>query len=64
MCYSTCTVNKAENEAVVKRFLAENSEFSAEDFSVGELESNAGMLTLLPNLNGTDGFFVAKLRKK
>lgn len=64
LCYSTCTLNKAENEAVVKRFLEGNSEFSPEDFSIGTLESADGMLTLLPNLHGTDGFFVAKLRKK
>ena len=64
LCYSTCTLNKAENEAVVKRFLAENDNFMAEDFKVGTLESSAGMLTLYPNVHGTDGFFVAKLRKK
>ncbi len=64
LCYSTCTLNMAENEAVVKRFLAENNNFTAEDFSVSTLESTDGMLTLYPNVHGTDGFFVAKFRKK
>lgn len=64
LCYSTCTLNKAENEAVVERFLASNNEFTAEEFAVGELESRCGMLTLMPHVHGTDGFFVAKLRKK
>lgn len=64
LLYSTCTVNKAENEAVVSRFLSENGEFVAEDFSVGEIKSEGGMLTLMPHVHGTDGFFVAKLRRK
>lgn len=64
LCYSTCTLNKAENEAVLRRFLAGSDEFTAEEFTVGELESCGGMLTLMPQLHGTDGFFVAKLRKK
>lgn len=64
LCYSTCTLCKAENEAVVSRFLKENGGFEAEDFTVGTLNSCDGMLTLLPNVHGTDGFFVAKLRKK
>ena len=63
LCYSTCTLNKAENEAIIRRFLAERDDFSPEDFKVGTLESCDGMLTLLPDVHGTDGFFVAKLLK-
>ncbi len=64
LCYSTCTLNKAENEAVVGRFLEGNAEYSAEDFDVGALTSEGGMLTLRPDIHGTDGFFIAKLRRK
>ncbi len=64
LCYSTCTLNKKENEDVILRFLRESAEYTAEDFSVGELSSNGGMLTLMPNVHGTDGFFIAKLRRK
>ncbi len=64
LCYSTCTLNKKENEEVVRRFLAQTDEYTAEDFSVGTLASENGMLTLLPNIHGTDGFFIAKLRRK
>ncbi len=64
LCYSTCTLNKKENEDVILRFLSESSEYMAEDFRVGELSSNGGMLTLMPNVHGTDGFFIAKLRRK
>ena len=62
--YSTCTLNPEENERVVERFLSENGEFSPVDFTVGELTSTSGMLTLLPHVHGTDGFFIAKLRKE
>ena len=63
MIYSTCTLNKAENEEVVSEFLRLHPEFSLEDFAVGSIASRDGMLTLYPHLNGTDGFFISKLRK-
>ena len=63
MIYSTCTLNPEENERVVEKFLSENSEFTAEDFSFGDISSVCGMLTLYPHLHGTDGFFIAKLRR-
>ena len=62
--YSTCTLNPEENERVVERFLLENKEFSAVDFAVGDIRSEGGMLTLVPHIHGTDGFFIAKLRKE
>lgn len=52
LVYSVCTVSKAEGEAVVDAFLAERGK----DF-VG-----AGRWQLLPSRDGTDGFFVSKLR--
>ena len=61
--YSTCTLNPEENERVVERFLLENREFSSVDFAVGDISSKNGMLTLVPHVHGTDGFFIAKLRK-
>lgn len=64
LVYSTCTLNKAENEDVVERFLKECDDFGHEDFVVGEIKSKGGMLTLTPHIHGTDGFFVAILRRK
>ena len=64
LVYPTCTLNKSENEDVVGSFLAEHPDFYAEDFTVGSLASRDGMLTLYPHIHSTDGFFVAKLRKK
>lgn len=63
LMYSTCTLTHEENEDNVRAFLSENPDFYAEDFAFGELKSREGMLTLFPHLHGTDGFFMAKLRK-
>lgn len=64
LVYSTCTLNKKENLDVVLKFLSENSDFYLEDFSLGALKSSGGCLTLYPHIHNTDGFFIAKLRKK
>ena len=64
LLYSTCTLNPEENERVVERFLEEHKEFSAVDFSIDSIKSESGMVTLLPHIHGTDGFFIAKLRKE
>lgn len=63
LVYSTCTINPEENERVVERFLASHSDFATVDFTVGQIESKGGMLTLLPHVHHCDGFFIAKLRK-
>lgn len=67
LVYSTCTINKKENEEIVKRFVLEHPSFEAVDFSfVSEdltFTSQNGCLTLLPN-EWHDGFFVANIQKK
>ena len=60
--FSTCTLSKDENERTVEKFLASHPEFSLRPFEVGGLKSD-GMLTLLPHVHKTDGFFIAKLHK-
>lgn len=66
LLYSTCTVLRRENEAVVHRFLAEHPEFVLEEFtlpgSIGTVPE--GYITLWPHIHGTDGFFIAKMRKR
>lgn len=64
LVYSTCTVFSAENRATAERFLASHPEFSPENFSIGAFTSENGMMTLCPDTHGTDGFFVAKLRRR
>lgn len=51
--YSTCTLNKKENEQVVDRFLNDNTDFSL-------VESK----TVFSTKNGGDGFFYSILKKK
>jgi len=65
LVYSTCTLNRAENEDNVRRFLDANPAFEAVPFRVGEREVPNGMLTLFPDeFSGCDGFFAAKLIRK
>lgn len=64
LVYSTCTILQEENEMVVSAFLEKNPDFSACDFELcGLFNSRDGMLTLWPQLHGTDGFFVARMRR-
>lgn len=64
LMYSTCTVLSCENGDVIDAFMAEHSEFEAVDFSVGGLCSQNGRLSLYPDIHKTDGFFIAKMRRK
>ncbi len=64
LLYSTCTILKRENEEVAQDFLAKNPSFTGEDFHLcGDIQSTNGMLTLLPCLHDTDGFFICKMRR-
>ena len=63
LVYSTCTVLPEENENNVKKFLSEHEDFYPVSFDVGE-EKCDGMITLTPDVHGTDGFFIAKLKRK
>ncbi|MBE6672068.1 MAG: 16S rRNA (cytosine(967)-C(5))-methyltransferase RsmB [Ruminococcaceae bacterium] len=61
---STCTLAKAENEELIRKFLSEHCEFVLVPFAVGGLDAPSGMLQLYPDTHGTDGFFIALLEKK
>ena len=52
LVYSTCTVNPKENERVVEAFLKKNSAFRKIERTL-----------LLPNVNGTDGFFICVMER-
>jgi len=62
--YSTCTLNPSENEKITDRFINENKEFSYVERAVGSLTVGEGGLTLAPHIHGTDGFFIAVMRKE
>jgi len=66
LIYSTCTISEEENEKIVKwatesenRLKLESLKGKLPDEMVGE----DGMARLYPNVHGTDGFFIAALRK-
>ena len=52
LVYSTCTILKRENEEQIEKFLQNNKRFEL----VEEKK-------LYPHIGGTDGFYIAKLRK-
>jgi hypothetical protein len=66
LLYSTCTLLRRENEAVVEAFLARNPDFTLEPLNLPEPLGScpSGMLTLWPHLHHTDGFFMARLRRR
>lgn len=67
LVYSTCTIEPEENRAIVEDFLAHHENFERVDFS-GELpvaiEGAGSDLQLYPHRHRSDGFYMAKLRKK
>ncbi len=63
LIYSTCTLNKKENQDNIEKFLSANQDFVAEDFQIGNINSQGGVYTFLPHRDKTDGFFVAKMRR-
>ena len=66
LMYSTCTLLQEENEDVVQAFLASHPAFHPEGFALpGPLtEGEEGFCTLWPQRVGTDGFFLARLRRE
>lgn len=65
LLYATCTLLSRENEDVVTWFLGKDDSFTLEPFSLpGPVGQTEGMATLWPHRHGTDGFFIAKLRRR
>ena len=49
LCYSTCSILKAENEKIAERFIAEHNNYKLID-----------SVKLLPDTDGCDGFYIAR----
>lgn len=74
LLYATCTINKAENEAIIQGFLNEFSNFELISFKDNiayfplrekdQIGADHGLLTIIPGQYGTDGMFYALLQRK
>ena len=69
LVYSTCTLNPAENEENVKRFLTEHSNFQPlkielKDDIINVIGVTENTVTLAPDKNGSDGFFISLFVRK
>lgn len=69
LVYSTCTLNPNENENNIKRFLSEHSDFqplkiNLKDDIINKISSMDNAVTIFPQKNGSDGFFISLLIKK
>jgi 16S rRNA (cytosine967-C5)-methyltransferase len=67
LVYSTCTISPTENEEQVHSFLARHPDFEADDLTAELPEFRhphvPRFLQSLPHVQGTDGFFIARLRR-
>ena len=67
LVYSTCTISPDENERQIAAFLERRDDYGLADLSA-RFERYAhpwaeGMLQVMPNRHGTDGFFIARLTR-
>ncbi len=64
LVYSTCTLEEAENEKIVEEFLAQNPQFKLDATGSYFPEPRPEkMITLWPQRDGTDGFFIARMSR-
>lgn len=64
MVYSTCTFSTEENEGVITRFLSENPDFTLEDPGVDFGRPALRYARRIFPMDGGEGHFAARLRKK
>ncbi len=71
LVYSTCTIEPAENEAIVRRFLKEHENYTLEhtgtllpasDATIRHREED--MIQLMPHIDQVDGFFIARMKRR
>lgn len=65
LVYSTCTLDKKENEDVILEFVKNNNEFELTEIHIpGSLaRKNDGFITFFPHIDNVDGFFISKIKR-
>ena len=69
LVYSTCTILPEENQNQVRAFLERHPEFEMDE-NVNYLpevlrpHAESGMISILPNRDGMEGFFIARMRRR
>ncbi len=63
LVYSTCTISYEEDEGVIKQFLKLHPDFELVPVQVGKLPKQQ-IVRIFPSEDGSDGFFIAKLKKR
>ena len=61
MVFSTCTIEMCENDGVINEFLKNNKNFKKQIINCNK--QNDGSITLYPDLDMCDGFYICKLIK-
>ena len=65
MVYSTCSVERDENEDVVQTFLENSGSFRLVESGVDAgMQTSTGAIRTCPQREGTDGFFVCVFERK
>ena len=69
LVFSTCTINREENEDRLKQFLKDNENFETVDITdylpleLRHETTKDGYVTFYPNVDSIDGFFIAKMKR-
>ena len=63
LVYSTCTILPEENERVTDRFLSENPDFRRVSFTLPGRGDFHGQVTLWPQRDDTDGFYICRMER-
>lgn len=70
LVYSTCTIEPAENQEIVRRFVADHPDFEldatlADDMPAAVRDKlDGGFVQILPHHFDSDGFFIARMKRK